>query len=338
VSLLRRASLPILCLGAAHIASTFAGFVAPYDYGTQDRALPLAPPSRIHFFDQQGRFHSHPFIYQRIEQPGQFLVYQELTDRAYPVRFFAGRSLGETDSSACWHLFSVDAPANISLMGTDSYGRDVFSRLVFASRISLFTGFLATCLSLLGGTVLGALAGFYGGWMDAIIMRLAELFLALPWLYLLFAVRAFLPLHISPAEAFLLVIAVIGIVGWAKPARLVRGVVLSARERRYVLACRSFGASDLYLIRRHILPQTWSVLLTQAALLIPQYILGEVTLSFLGLGIGEPVPSWGSMLASLQQYHILVSAWWMLFPGLVLIPICMSYSRLSEVLQERFAS
>ena len=136
----------------------------------------------------------------------------------------------------------------------------------------------------------------------------------------------FLPLHISPVQAFVLLIAVIGLVGWAHaPARLVRGIVLSAKERGYVTASWGFGASDFYLLRRHILPQTRGVLLTQAALLIPQYILAEVTLSFLGLGVGEPYPSWGSMLANLQQYHVLVSYWWMFFPGLALIPIFVSY-------------
>jgi peptide/nickel transport system permease protein len=171
--------------------------------------------------------------------------------------------------------------------------------------------------------------------MDDVTMRISELFLALPWLYLLFAVRAFLPLHITPSEAFVLLIMVIGLFGWARPARLIRGIVLSARERQYVLAARGFGASDLYLLRRHVLPATYGVLLTQATLLIPQYILAEVTLSFLGLGIGEPVPSWGNMLSSLQKYYVLTSYPWMYTPGLVLIPVFLVYYGLAANLQER---
>jgi peptide/nickel transport system permease protein len=169
-------------------------------------------------------------------------------------------------------------------------------------------------------------------------MRLAELFLAVPWLYLLLAVRAFLPLQLSALAAFLLLVAVIGAVGWARPARLIRGVVLSAKERNYVLAARGFGASDLYLVRRHVLPQTYGVLLTLAALLIPQYILAEVTFSFLGLGVAEPTPSLGNMLGSLQQYHVLASYWWMLAPGLVLIPLFWSYYVLADTLQKRLES
>jgi len=332
--------LPALCLGTVHVVVLLAAFFAPYDYSEQDRSLPFAPPTRIHFVDAQDRFHFQPFVYRRVEHAGQFRGYEEVTETRYPIRFFfhgAAYRLGSLLSSDR-HLFGVEMPARISLMGTDAYGRDVFSRLLYGGQISLFAGLLATTLSLLAGTSLGIMAGFYGTWLDAAIMRLAELFLALPWLYLLFAIRAFLPLHISPAQAFLLVIAVIGLVGWARPARLVRGVALSARERAYVRAARGFGASDLYLLRRHILPQTQGVIFTQAALLIPQYVLAEVTLSFLGLGIGEPVPSWGSMLASLQQYHVLVGCWWMFFPGLMLIPIFMSYGQLSDVLQERLQS
>jgi peptide/nickel transport system permease protein len=144
-----------------------------------------------------------------------------------------------------------------------------------------------------------------------------------------------LPLHLSPGQAFLLLVLVIGLVDWARPARLVRGTVLSARERNYVLAGRGFGASDLYLIRRHILPHTSGLLLTQAALLAPQYVLAEVTLSYLGLGVSEPVPSWGNMLASLQQYHVLASYWWMWVPALALLAVTLAYYVVSQALHVR---
>src|SRR5579859_6107 len=159
-----------------------------------------------------------------------------------------------------------------------------------------------------------------------------------PWFFLLIAVRAFLPLQISPVTAFLLVVAVIGLVGWGRPARLVRGVILSARERNFVLAARGFGASNAYLLRRHLMPLTFRVLLTQMAVLIPQFILAEVILSFLGLGIGEPFPSWGNMLAAAQQYHVLVSYWWMLLPGLAPIPVFLAWHSLAVKLQERVKS
>ena len=163
-------------------------------------------------------------------------------------------------------------------------------------------------------------------------MRLAELFLALPWLYLLLALRAFLPLAVSPLKAFLLVIVVLATVGWARPARLVRAVVLSAKERDFVRAARGFGASNGYLLWRHIMPETSSVLLTQAAILIPQFVLAEMTLSFLGLGIPEPAPSWGNLLTSLQQYSVLVSYWWMYLPAVAIVPFFVGYQGFANAL------
>lgn len=283
----------IALLAAIHLGVLLAPWLAPYDPAVQNRMRAYEPPSHLHLLPR-------PAVIEN--------------GRAYPVRWFVnGR------------LFGVDEPARVFLTGTDAFGRDQFSRLLYGGRVSLAAGLLAAALSLLAGTILGAIAGYRGGWTDAVLMRAVELFLALPWLYLLFAVRAFLPLGLEPERAFLTVVAVIGLVGWARPARLVRGVVLSVRERGYVVAARGFGASGFYLLRRHILPETGGVVATQAALLVPRYILAEVTLSFLGLGVSEPAPSWGNMLASLQQYFVLVSYWWMILPALALIPVCLGY-------------
>jgi len=327
-------TLALGALAAVHLAALAAGFLAPYDPTEQNRSLPYAPPARLRFVDAGGAFHLRPFVYPMAEQGPGSGVYGDDRRQAYPVHFlvpgapyrFAGLLRGRV------HLFGVDEPGRILLLGTDGFGRDQLSRLLHGAQISLFAGLTATTLALGVGWLLGTLSGFYGGWVDAALMRGSELFLALPWLYLLFAVRAVLPLSIPPERAFLLLVLVIGLVDWARPARLVRGVVLSARERNYVLAARGFGASDVYLIRRHIAPQTFGLLLTQAALLVPQYILAEVTLSFLGLGVSEPVPSWGNMLADLQHYHVLESCWWMWAPGLVLVPVFLAYYALSEAL------
>jgi len=223
-------------------------------------------------------------------------------------------------------------------LGTDEYGRDQLSRLLHGGRISLAAGTLATAISLGAGLAAGAIAGYLGGWIDELLMRVTELFLALPWLYLLLGVRAFLPLSLSPGHAFLLIAGIIGFVGWARPARIVRGIVLSARQREYVEAARGFGASGFYLLRKHILPQTWGVLLVQATVLIPQYILAEVGLSFVGLGVEQPEPSWGNMLASVRQVALLSSCWWMLAPGALLALITLCYSRLGTFLESQLLS
>jgi len=324
-------------LAAVHLIVLLAGFFAPYDFASQERSLPFVPPSRLHFVDPEGHFHLRPFVYMWTQRAGTLGAYEGDRSRLFPVRFFVRGAPYKIAAAfvSSWHLFGVEEPARIFLAGSDEYGRDEFSRLLYGGQISLFAGFVAAAVSLALALILGVLAGFYGGWLDDVVMRFSELFLALPWLYLLFAVRAFMPLHIAPAQAFMLLIAVIGFIGWARPARLIRGIVLSAKERSYVLAARGFGASDLYLMRRHVLPETSGVLLTQAALLVPQYILAEVTLSFLGLGVGEPVPSWGNMLASLQKYYVLTSYSWMFAPGLALIPVFLLYYELCSVLQER---
>ncbi len=229
------------------------------------------------------------------------------------------------------HLFGTEG-ARLYLLGSDGLGRDQFSRILYGGQVSLLSGLLGAGFTLFMGAIIGAVAGFYGGWRDVVLMRLAELFLALPWLYLLFALRAFLPLAVSPLKAFLLVIVVLATVGWARPARLVRAVVLSAKERDFVRAARGFGASNGYLLRRHIMPETSSVLLTQAAILIPQFVLAEMTLSFLGLGIPEPAPSWGNLLASLQQYSVLVSYWWMYLPAVAIVPFFVGYQGFANAL------
>jgi peptide/nickel transport system permease protein len=326
----------LIALGTVHLAVLLAGFFAPNDCAQQNRDCPFAPPTTVHFVDANGRFHFDPFVCA-IENGSDSGQYAENCNRRFPVHFFVRgvqyTAFGFVTSNL--HLFGVDAPGKLFLLGTDAYGRDLFSRFLYGGQISLYAGSLATIFSLVIGTLLGTLAGYYGGWCDAAIMRGAELFLALPWLYLLFALRGFMPLSLGTKQTFLLIIATIGIVGWARPARLVRAVVLSSRERHYVLAARLFGGSDAYVIRRHILPDTRSVVLTQAALLVPQYVLAEVVLSFLGLGIGEPTPSWGNILAALQQYVVLVSYWWMLMPGLLLVPIFLGYFLLASDLQQR---
>ena len=328
-----KASILIIALVALHLALLLAGFVAPYNPATQDRERPYAPPTTLHFKDVSG-WHLRPFIYQLTIGPDGYV---EDKSQAFSIHLFTRgaphKLLGilETDR----HLFGVDDPARITLFGTDAFGRDEFSRLVYGGQISVSAGITATFIALLIGTAFGIVAGYYGRWIDEWLMGGTELFLSLPWLYFLLGVRAFLPLHLSPVHTFFLLTCVIGMIGWARPARIVRGIVLTARSRNYVLAARGFGASDFYLMRRHILPEVSGVLLTQAAMLVPRYIAAEVTLSFFGLGVSEPVASWGNMLSSLQQYSVLVSYAWLLAPVAALVVTSVIYAILADLLHSR---
>lgn len=329
MSRIRRVRISVAVLAAIHIVVIFAGFIAPVDPEKQSRILAFAPPTHIHFFDSEGRFHMTPFAYASVPLPGKFNQYRDETSVKTPIRFFisgdAYRFLGMFRANH--HLFGATGAAPVFLLGSDAFGRDEFSRLLYGGRISLFAGLFATFFSMTIGTIVGGIAGFFGGWADQLLMRTADGFLTIPWLYLLLAIRAILPLHLSPEWVFLILITILGIVGWARPARLIRGVVLSVRERDYVIAARGFGASNIYLLRKHILPFTSGIALTQAGLYAPQYILAEVTLSFFGLGVSEPTPSWGNMLNQLQQYFVFTSCWWLFAPAVALVLVALAYQR-----------
>ncbi len=325
-------AVPLSWLVGLHIAVVGAGFFSPYEPTRQNRSLPYAPPTPLHFVDPEGHWHWRPFICKQSISPLRSGT--EDCARRSTIHFcVAGTPYRIGWISFRLRLIGVDPPAELHLMGTDAYGRDQFSRFLYGGQVSLIGSLIACSVSLAIATVFGMIAGFYGKRIDDAIMGLAELFLALPWLYALFAVRAFLPLDMKPSVAFWILSVAIGIVGWAQPARLIRGEVLSAKEREYVLAARAFGAGDIYLLRWHVLPQVQAILLTQASLLLPRYILAEVTMSFLGLGISEPSASWGNMLAVLQQYSVLTSYWWILLPALALIPTFLSYLAISDILR-----
>src|SRR5947209_5831677 len=320
----------VVCL-ALQCGIFAAGFLAPYDPAGQNREFSFAPPTRLHWRDDSGRFHARPFVYG-ITLNGD--TYAEDKDAQYPVHFMVRNKTGSRQTAGL-RLFGLKSPGKIFLLGTDEFGRDVFSRVLYGGRVSIAAGVLAMLTSLMLGTILGGVAGMAGGVVDSGIMRFAELGLALSWFYLLLAVRAFLPLRTPPLQSFFMVAAVLGLTGWARPARLIRGVVLSAKERAFVMSARGFGASGFYIFRRHILPQALPLILTQAAILIPQFIMAEVALSFLGLGATEPVASWGNLLADLQHYRVLTSYWWMTAPIFALVLISASYFAVANSLQRR---
>ncbi len=328
-----KTGLIALLLALLHVAVLLAAFLAPYHFAAQHRNYPYAPPSRIHFRDAAGHLHIRPFVYALVPD---FATggYREDAGKAFPIHLLVSRQDAQATGILPFslRLFGVDPPGVLFLLGSDGFGRDVFSRTLYGAQVSLFTGFLAASLAVGIGLVCGTLSGYFGGVTDQIMMRGGELFMALPWLYLLLGVRALLPLHISPPVAFFLLVGIIGGVGWVRPARLVRGVVLSARELAFVQAARAFGASHSYVMRRHILPLTSGVLVTQMSILIPRFVLAEVSLSFLGLGVGEPVPSWGNMLADARQYHALVQHPWLLSPAAGMVLVLLFYLLLADAL------
>jgi peptide/nickel transport system permease protein len=201
----------------------------------------------------------------------------------------------------------VSEPGELFLFGTDEFGRDLFSRFLYGGRRALLAGLLAALAAVCLGCVAGAVAGFYGGWPDVALMRCSELCLSLPLVYVLLAIRALMPLHLGEFGGLLVVVIVAVIAGWPRPARLVRGVFLTVKERPYVFVARSLGASNSYLISRHIFPDVQALLWIQVATLLPQFMLVDVTFSFLGLGAGEPNATWGGLLAALRHFSVVES-------------------------------
>lgn len=211
-------------------------------------------------------------------------------------------------------------PSKSHWFGSDEYGRDQFARFVHGGRWSVGVGVAATALCLGIAWTLGACAALLPR-VGAVILWVADLFLSLPWLYLLIAARAALPLDLPPRLAFATLLLLLACTGWARPARLVRGKVLEVRQRGYVEAALGFGHNLPVVFVRHILPATWDLLLAQAILLLPRFVLAELTLSFLGAGATEPLASWGSLAAPLKQAYLLGEHWWRLLPLLAMVPV-----------------
>ncbi|HEX8141470.1 MAG TPA: ABC transporter permease [Pyrinomonadaceae bacterium] len=301
-----------LCLvGLFYATAIFAELIAPYDYRAQSRGEPLAPQTVIHFRDAHGRFSVRPFIYARRMVDPLERRYEELPARAYALELFARgythRLFGVWTTDL--HLFGVRdgggggsgreaGVPRLNLLGTDALGRDRLSRLLIASRFSLLVGPLGTLAASALGIILGCIAGYARSFFDTVLMRAADVMMALPVLVLILAARAAFPLELPPMRAASLLILIFLAVGWAEMARLARGLVQALRRREFVLAAESLGLTQTRILFRHILPNALRPLIVQVTLMLPAFLLAETALSFLGVGLQEPEASWGNMLAS----------------------------------------
>jgi len=258
-------------------ASAFlADLIAPYPYEMQNRDYPLCPPARLRFIDSRGQFHVRPFVYRMSLVNPSLNTYEVDTADRYPLSFFTRGPRRELFGciSSTRYLFSVRKPGNFFLLGTDNHGRDVFSRLLHGARVSLSIGLVGVGISFVLGLLIGGISGYAGGKTDTVLMRVVELFMLFPAFYLMLALRAAFPIHLSSLQVYLLIVVILSLIGWASLARIIRGMVLSLKEEQYVLAARALGLSTFRIITRHILPNTFSYTVTALTLSIPGYILG----------------------------------------------------------------
>jgi peptide/nickel transport system permease protein len=324
------------------LVAVFADFIAPYRYDAQNETLSLTPPTRLHFRGDEG-FSWRPFVYAtQVMTSSETFARTAIEDpsRAYSVRFFVHgfryRLLGLFSTDI--HLFGVEArdgDAVLYLFGADRLGRDLFSRTVYGARVSLLVGPLVLVVLFPLAMFFGGLSGYYGGWIDRVLQRFGEFATSLPSLPIVLVVGAALAGRGTPAlPSFLAVILALAAVSWAGVARVVRGQVLSIRRRAFVLAARSSGASDLKILVSHILPHASSYLAVAGALLIPGMMLMEASLSFLGLGVREPMTSWGALLAGARSVAALETSPWLLIPGGFIIAGAFAFQLVGDALRD----
>ena len=304
----RRVGLLIVTLV---IAAAAAPWLAPYDPERQHRNFLFAPPMTLRVVDDGAL--RVPFVYRIAMADRLAQRYEE--DRAIT------RSLPWFDDNVAEPVF---------LLGADSFGRDLLSRLLYGARVSLGLALVSAVGALLLGAAIGGAAGYLGGWIDDVAMRVADFMVVLPAIYVTLVLRALMPLVLAPSTVFMLMAGIFALVGWPFVARGVRGIVALEREREYVMAARSLGAGSWRILCRHLLPACGSHLLVQGTLLLPAFILGEATLSYVGVGFPEHVATWGTMLIEAANVSAMTRFPWTLAPAFAIFIVVLSANVILE--------
>ena len=317
----------------------FADFFSPTSISQIDLKSSFIPPQQVHFIDHAGKFHLVPFVYNYTYtlNPKTFQVYwAEDESKAYEIKFFVQgpehKLLGLIPTKL--HLFGVDEGGTIYLLGTDKMGRDLWGKACEAGRISLSMSLFGTIISIAVGSVLGVASGYYGGWVDNVLQRFTEFVAAFPNLPLWMALAALVPKTADSFTVFIAMACIFALLSWTTLAREVRGKVLSLRETDFILAAKEMGASDARIIFRHLYPNTLSHVIVILTLTVPGVILAESFLSFLGIGITEPLISWGLMMRNTQDIQTLGQNAWILAPIAFIVIAVLGFNFLGDGLRD----
>lgn len=320
-----------------YLMAFLAQFLAPYSITRQFRNVYQAPQP-VHWV-HEGRFVG-PFVYPMVSErdPVTFRrIYVEDESEPHRLRLFVRgdqyRFLGMVPTNV--HLFGVEGQGTTAfLLGTDRFGRDLLSRILVGAQVSLTVGIIGILISFTIGILVGGVSGYYGGWVDQVLQRIIEVLLSFPRLPILLALATIIPASWPSNWVYAGIVAVLAVIGWAGLARVVRGQVLSARETDFVFAARALGARDLSIIVKHVVPNLTSYLVVAATLALPGYILGESALSFLGLGIKEPLTSWGLLLRDSQNFEALRLYPWLLTPGILIVVSVLAFNFVGDALRD----
>lgn len=337
----RRHKLAIIggtTLALLYLMAIFADFITPYSPEMRFEAYSFRPPTAVHFFNDQGQFIG-PFVYGTTSSRDPDTlekIYVDDKSLIFPIGFMVSaeehRILGLFETNV--RLFGVAEGGGIFLFGTDGIGRDIFSRTIYAARLSLSIGLVGVALSFVIGVVLGGISGYFGGIIDTVIQRVIEFLISIPTIPLWVALSAALPRDWSVVRVYFGIVIILSLVGWGGLARVVRGKFLELREADYVLAARVANVSEWNIIRTHLIPNFASYLIVHLTLAVPDVILAETALSFLGLGLRSPAVSWGVLLEKAQNIHSVAIYWWTIIPALFVVVTVLAFNFLGDGLRD----
>ncbi|MCM3629779.1 ABC transporter permease [Paenibacillus glycanilyticus] len=334
---LARISLVVLAL--LYAGALFAQFLAPYGLENYDSKYVNAPPMKLRFVDAEGKFHIQPFVYglkSGRDPETMRKVFTSDTEKKYSLQFFVKgekyKFLGLVPSST--HLIGVKEPGRLFLLGTDALGRDLFSRILLGSQVSLSIPLVGVGISFVLGLIIGGASGYFGGWLDAVIQRVIEIIRSFPTLPLWMALSAAIPPRIPVVRMYFYIVIIFAFIEWTGLARVVRGKFISLKNEDYVVAAKIAGVSDTKIIVKHLLPGFISYLVVATTLAIPGMILAETAMSFLGLGIRSPATSWGVLLQEAQKIDNIALYPWKIIPLGTVILTVLTFNFLGDGLRD----